>query len=81
MRGALADFMGTPVAGYDRPIFLGVGLKDRDVPPSSTLKFADQLKANGQDVALHVYPEDDHSSAVLTSMADSTPFLQAQFAG
>ncbi|CAM5701158.1 prolyl oligopeptidase family serine peptidase [Mycolicibacterium aubagnense] len=81
MRGALADFMGTPVAGYDRPIFLGVGLKDRDVPPSSTLKFAGQLKANGQDVALHVYPEDDHSSAVLTSMADSTPFLQAQFAG
>lgn len=81
MRGALADFMGTPVTGYDRPIFLGVGLKDRDVPPSSTLKFADQLKANGQDVALYVYPEDDHSSTVLTSMADSTPFLQAQFAG
>ena len=81
MRGALADFMGTPIAGYDRPIFLGVGLKDRDVPPSSTLKFADQLKANGQDVALYVYPEDDHSSTVLTSMADSTPFLQAQFAG
>lgn len=81
MRGALADFMGTPVIGYDRPIFLGVGLKDRDVPPSSTLKFADQLKANGQDVVLYVYPEDDHSSTVLTSMADSTPFLQAQFAG
>lgn len=81
MRGALADFMGTPIAGYDRPIFLGVGLKDRDVPPSSTLKFADQLKANGQDVALYVYPDDDHSSTVLTSMADSTPFLQAQFAG
>lgn len=81
MRGALADFMGTPVAGYDRPIFLGVGLKDRDVPPSSTLKFADQLKANGQDVTLEIYPEDDHSSTVLTSMADSTPFLQAQFAG
>lgn len=81
MRSALADFMGTPITGYDRPIFLGVGLKDRDVPPSSTLKFADQLKANGQDVALYVYPEDDHSSTVLTSMADSTPFLQAQFAG
>ena len=81
MRGALADFMGTPVTGYDRPIFLGVGLKDRDVPPSSTLKFVDQLKANGQDVTLYVYPEDDHSSTVLTSLADSTPFLQAQFAG
>jgi acetyl esterase/lipase len=81
MRGALADFMGTPITGYDRPIFLGVGLKDRDVPPSSTLKFADQLKANGQAVTLKIYPDDDHSSTVLTSMADSTPFLQAQFAG
>lgn len=81
IRQALADFMGTPVTGYDRPIFLGVGLKDRDVPPSSTLKFADQLKANGQDVTLKIYPDDDHSSAVLTSMADSTPFLRAQFAG
>lgn len=81
MRGALADFMGTPASGYDRPIFLGVGLKDRDVPPSSTLKFADQLKANGQDVTLKIYPNDDHSSAVLTSMADSTGFLRAQFSG
>ncbi|MUL45100.1 prolyl oligopeptidase family serine peptidase [Mycobacterium sp. CBMA293] len=81
IRQALADYMGTPVSGYDRPIFLGVGLKDRDVPPSSTLKFADQLKANGQDVTLKIYPDDDHSSAVLTSMADSTPFLRAQLAG
>jgi acetyl esterase/lipase len=81
IRQALADYMGTPVTGYDRPIFLGVGLKDRDVPPSSTLKFADQLKANGQDVTLKIYPDDDHSSAVLTSMADSTPFLRAQFEG
>jgi len=81
MTQALKDYMGTPVSGYDRPIFLGVGLRDQDVPPSSTLKFADQLKANGQDVTLKIYPDDDHSSAVLTSMADSTPFLQAQFAG
>jgi len=78
---ALKDYMGTPVSGYDRPIFLGVGLQDQDVPPSSTLKFADQLKANGQDVTLKIYPDDDHSSAVLASMADSTPFLQAQFVG
>ncbi|MEZ0049233.1 acetyl esterase/lipase [Mycobacterium sp. MAA66] len=81
IKEALHDFMGTPVSGYDRPIFLGVGLKDRDVPPSSTLKFADQLKANGQRVTLKIYPDDDHSSAVLASMADSTPFLRAQFTG
>lgn len=73
-------FMGTPRSGFDRPIFLGVGLRDRDVPPELTLKFHDQLVANGQSVVLKVYPDDDHSSAVLASMADSTPFLAQQFA-
>lgn len=72
---ALADYMGIPVSGYDRPIFLGVGMKDVDVPPESSLRLNDALLANGQPVELHVYPDDDHSSTVLTSMADSTPFL------
>lgn len=74
-------FMGTPQSGFDRPIFLGVGLQDRDVPPELTLRFHDQLVANGQDVTLKVYPDDDHSSTVLASMPDSTPFLQRAFAG
>lgn len=74
-------YMGTPQSGFDRPIFLGVGLQDRDVPPDLTLKFYDQLVANGQNVELRVYPHDDHSSTVLASMADSTPFLQRAFAG
>lgn len=73
------QYMGTPQAGFDRPIFLGVGLLDRDVPPELTLTFAEQLKANGQDVTLRVYPDDDHSSTVLTSLADSTPFLARAF--
>ncbi|MFA5712386.1 prolyl oligopeptidase family serine peptidase [Mycolicibacterium sp.] len=73
-------YMGTPQDGFDRPIFLGVGLQDRDVPPELTLKFHDTLVANGQDVTLKVYPDDDHSSAVLASMADSTPWLRGQFA-
>lgn len=77
---ALNDFMGTPVSGYDRPIFLGVGLLDRDVPPASTLAFYDQLVAANQNVELRIYPEDDHSGTVLASLADSTPFLRAAFA-
>jgi hypothetical protein len=77
---ALNDFMGTPVSGYDRPIFLGVGLLDRDVPPASTLAFYDQLVANNQNVELRVYPEEDHSGTVLASLADSTPFLRNAFA-
>lgn len=77
---ALADYMGTPVAGYDRPIFLGVGMLDRDVPPSSTLTLYDELKGNDQPVELHVYPDQDHSGTVLASLPDSTPFLQGVFA-
>ncbi len=72
---AARDFMGTPTSGFDRPLFLGVGLLDRDVPPQSTLTFYDQLVANQQDVVLHTYPDDDHGGAVLASLPDSTPFL------
>ncbi|WP_293235080.1 prolyl oligopeptidase family serine peptidase [Mycolicibacterium sp.] len=76
---ALDRYMGTPVAGYDRPVFLGVGLLDRDVPPSSTLTFYDELTANDQPVELRVYPDADHSGAVLASLPDSTPFLRNAF--
>lgn len=81
MAAALHDFMGTPSTGFDRPIFLGVGLLDRDVPPQSTLTFYDQLVANNQDVTLRIYPEEDHSGTVLASLPDSTPFLRNVFAG
>lgn len=76
---ALNAFMGTPVSGYDRPMFLGVGLLDRDVPPASTLAFYDQLVANNQNVELRIYPEEDHSGTVLASLVDSTPFLRNAF--
>jgi hypothetical protein len=81
MADALYEFMGTPSSGFDRPIFLGVGLLDRDVPPESTLSFYHQLVANNQNVVLHVYPEEDHSGTVLASLPDSTPFLRRAFAG
>lgn len=77
---ALDDFMGTPTDGYDRPILLGVGLQDRDVPPNLSIQLDDQLQAHGQDVTLKIYPDQDHSGTVLASMVDSTPFLAAQFA-
>ena len=81
MAAALHDFMGTPTSGFDRPLFLGVGMLDRDVPPSSTLKFHEQLVANNQDVVLRVYPDQDHSGTVLASMPDSTPLMRAAFSG
>ncbi|GAB18763.1 hypothetical protein GOEFS_064_00020 [Gordonia effusa NBRC 100432] len=75
VRQALADYMGTPASGYDRPIFLGQGLRDIDVPAPSALSLYAQMKANNQPVELHVYPSQDHSGTVYASMADSTPFL------
>ncbi|MDZ4266713.1 MAG: prolyl oligopeptidase family serine peptidase [Mycobacterium sp.] len=76
---AVDRYMGVPTSGYDRPTFLGVGLLDRDVPPSLTLRFYDQLVATGQDVELKVYPDEDHGGTVLASLPDSTPFLAQQF--
>lgn len=78
---ALDAYLGTPTSGYDRPIFLGVGLLDHDVPPNMSLQLDEQLRANGQDVTLKVYPGEDHSGTVLASIPDSTPFLAAAFAG
>lgn len=78
---ALDRYLGIPADGYDRPLLLGVGLRDRDVPPSSTLTFADELTANGQDVTLRVYPDEDHGGTVLASLPDSTPFLRTALVG
>lgn len=75
VRQALTEYMGTPYSGYDRPIFLGQGLRDIDVPAPSALSLYAQMKANNQPVELHVYPTQDHSGTVYASMPDSTPFL------
>ncbi len=75
-REALADYMGTPYSGYDRPIFLGQGLRDTDVPAPSALSLYAQMRAHQQPVELHVYPAQDHSGTVLASLPDSTPFLE-----
>lgn len=72
---AIDAHMGVPATGYDRPVFLGVGMQDRDVPPNLTLRFAEQLAANREDVTLKVYPDSDHGGTVLASLPDSTPFL------
>ncbi|WP_026918480.1 lipase family protein [Gordonia shandongensis] len=75
VRAALVDYMSTPYSGYDRPIFLGQGLTDTDVPAPSALSLYAQMRAAGTPVDLHVYPTQDHSGTVLASMRDSTPFL------
>ena len=73
--GILRDFMGTPDRGYDRPVFLGQGLLDIDVPAPFALSLAAQMALNAQPPELHVYPTEDHSSTVVASLPDSAAFL------
>ncbi|MCP2160192.1 alpha/beta hydrolase [Williamsia serinedens] len=73
-RAQLAAFLGIPASGYDRPIFLGQGLTDIDVPAPFALSLAAQLTQNRQPFELHVYPT-DHSGTVYASQRDSTPFV------
>lgn len=78
---ALDGFLGTPTDGYDRPIFLGHGQNDADVPLRSSQTLYEQLIDHHQDVELHIYPDQDHSGTVLASMPDSTRFLHQLMTG
>lgn len=72
----LKEYMGTPDNGYDRPIFMGQGLTDTDVPAPSALSLAAALTANRQPLQLHLYPT-DHSGTVYAATNDATAFMQA----
>lgn len=80
LEGALRDYMATPTDGYDRPVFLGHGLTDTDVPSPIGLTlnsdmWLHQFIGSNVDVEVHWYPT-DHSGAMRASVADSTPFLR-----
>ena len=76
VQSALVDYMAAPYSGYDRPVFLGQGLLDTDVPVVSAGSLYAQMLAAGQPVEFHLYPHQDHSGTVLASLPDSTPFVQ-----
>ncbi|MEV0028516.1 lipase family protein [Nocardia sp. NPDC050793] len=78
LSGVLTRTMGLPQSGYDRPLFLGQGLRDTDVITPATLAFAATLQANGQPVTLRTYQQ-DHSGAVNASLPDSLPFVRDLF--
>ncbi|MGV9616682.1 alpha/beta hydrolase, partial [Nocardia xishanensis] len=78
LRGVLTRTMGLPQSGYDRPLFLGQGLRDTDVITPATLAFAATLQAGGQPITLHTYQQ-DHSGAVNASLPDSLPFVRNLF--
>ena len=83
---ALRDYMQTPTRGYDRPVFLGHGLRDIDVPSPIGVILNSEMWLNqfvgdnrNNRVEVHWYPT-DHSGTVMLSTADSTPFMHSLFA-
>ncbi|MGP9722655.1 lipase family protein [Corynebacterium sp. AOP40-9SA-29] len=83
MQDALRAYMATPTDGYDKPVFVGHGLLDIDVPSPIGVALNSQLWLNqfagsNEQVDVHWYPE-DHSGAMVASMADSTPYLASLF--
>lgn len=75
MRRAMTDYLGLPTAGYDRPVFLGQGVRDLVVPIPLTLAFAGELAASGTDLTFRAYPGADHLGTPAASFDDSVPFV------
>ncbi|MFK0250415.1 lipase family protein [Amycolatopsis azurea] len=74
---SLYDF---PISGYDRPLFLGQGLVDVDVPAPLTVDLVMRLSDAGFQPEVHYYPDQDHLGTMVASLADSTPFVAQLFA-
>ncbi|MFC9663183.1 lipase family protein [Nocardia sp. NPDC127606] len=79
VHGLLTRYMGLPESSFDRPLFLGQGLRDTDVVTPETLRYAAVLQVNRQPVTFRTYPT-DHDGTVNASLVDSLPFVSALFA-
>ncbi|WP_288801955.1 lipase family protein [uncultured Corynebacterium sp.] len=82
---ALRDYMQTPTRGYDRPVFLGHGITDIDVPSPIGIILNSEMWLNqfvgdnrNNRVEVHWYPT-DHRGTVMRSTTDSTPFMRSLF--
>ncbi|GAA2058597.1 alpha/beta hydrolase family protein [Williamsia deligens] len=73
--GAIRRYLGTPDSGYTRPVFIGQGLADVNVPAPSALSLATQMTAHRQPLELHVYPAADHPGVLTAVLPDADRFL------
>ncbi|MEU5763851.1 lipase family protein [Nocardia sp. NPDC047648] len=72
--------MDVPLTGYDRPLFLGQGTNDTDVPAPLTAKLVIDLESHGVRPDVHVYAGKDHSATMAASLPHSIPFVARLFA-
>jgi hypothetical protein len=71
-------YMAMPESGFDKPFFMGHGLKDMDVPYNLTKPYVDELKANHEPLTFKTYNK-DHSGTLLASQKDTHPFVRKLF--
>jgi hypothetical protein len=77
---AIADYMAMPEGGFDRPLFMGNGLLDTDVPYAFPAPYAESLTLRGEPITFRTYPG-DHNQTLIDSQRDTIPFVRKLFAG
>ena len=75
------QYMAYPTLALRQPTFIGIGEKDRDVPPAMQLQLVKDSCAAGAPIQAHLYPGLDHSGTVNGSLPDSLPFVRQVMAG
>lgn len=72
--------MKYPTLKLSRPLFMGTGELDRDVPPPLQFGLVKAACAAGTTVQAHVYKGLNHDQTVNASLADSAIFTKAVMA-
>lgn len=75
---AIRRMLQIPTAGYDRPIFIGQGVADVEVPAPLTAKLVAELAFNKVNLVFRLYPG-GHTDTVADSLPDTTPFVARLF--
>ncbi|WP_018654346.1 lipase family protein [Actinomadura flavalba] len=70
------EVLDVPLTGYDRPLFIGQGTNDTDVPIFLTAKLTFDLSLRGQKFTYKTYPGKDHSATMAASLTDTIPFVR-----
>ncbi len=78
---ALFPLLAYPSLLLPRPLFVGTGEADRDVPPAMQGALVRDACAAGTRVVWRRYPGLDHSATVNASLADGLPFARSVPAG
>lgn len=78
---ALFPQLAYPSLRLGKPLFVGTGEADRDVPPPMQAALVRDACAAGTHVVWRRYPGLDHGGTVNASLTDSLPFVRSLLAG